>query len=85
MSFFQRFVSMVINDVAVKSLANSRAFQRFALKTHYHVEDAKNLATTGVDTLHSTISKNAPKIKQFTSDFTTALKEELAKDAKKVK
>lgn len=79
MSFFQRLVSYVVNDVAVKALSNSRAFQRFALKTHYHVEDAKTLASTGADSLSSIIQKTAPKVREFTS----ALQEEIAKDIKK--
>ncbi|GLD96638.1 hypothetical protein PINS_up005322 [Pythium insidiosum] len=81
MSFFQRLVSYVVNDVAVKTLANSRAFQRFALKTHYHVEDAKHLASTGAESLSSAIQKNAPKVKEFAS----ALKDEIARDLKKMK
>lgn len=81
MSFFQRLVSYVVNDVAVKALANSRAFQRFALKTHYHVEDAKTMASTGADTLSSMIERNAPKVREFTS----ALQQEISKDIKKMK
>lgn len=81
MSFIQRLVSYVINDVAVKALANSRAFQRFALKTHYHVEDAKTLTSKGADSLVSTLEKNVPKIKEFAAAF----KEEVAKDLKKMK
>lgn len=80
-AFFQRLVSYVVNDVAVKTLANSRAFQRFALKTHYHVEDAKTMASTGANTLASLIEKNAPKVKEFSS----ALKDEIARDIKKMK
>uniref|UniRef100_K3WIU1 Uncharacterized protein n=1 Tax=Globisporangium ultimum (strain ATCC 200006 / CBS 805.95 / DAOM BR144) TaxID=431595 RepID=K3WIU1_GLOUD len=81
MSFFQRLVSYVVNDVAVKALANNRAFQRFALKTHHRVEDAKNFAETGASTFLSSIEKELPKVKQFSS----ALKEEIAKDLKKMK
>ncbi|RLN45771.1 hypothetical protein BBJ28_00008374 [Nothophytophthora sp. Chile5] len=81
MSFFQRLVSYVINDVAVKALSNSRAFQRFALKTHYHVEDAKTMATTGADTLRSTFEKHAPKVKEFGDAF----REEVSRDLKKMK
>ncbi|KAG3029216.1 hypothetical protein PC120_g4430 [Phytophthora cactorum] len=69
MSFFQRLVSYVINDVAVKALSNSRAFQRFALKTHYHVEDAKTMASTGSDALKSSFENYAPKVKEFSQAF----------------
>lgn len=81
MSFFQRLVSYVVNDVAVKALSNNRAFQRFALKTHYRVEDAKNMAETGASTFLSSIEKELPKVKQFSA----ALKEEIARDLKKMK
>uniref|UniRef100_H3GII0 Uncharacterized protein n=1 Tax=Phytophthora ramorum TaxID=164328 RepID=H3GII0_PHYRM len=69
MSFFQRLVSYVINDVAVKALSNSRAFQRFALKTHYHVEDAKTMASTGTNALKNSFENYAPKVKEFGEAF----------------
>ena len=81
MSFFQRLVSYVINDVAVKALSNSRAFQRFALKTHYHMEDAKTVASTSANVLKNSFENYAPKIKEFGEAF----REELARDMKKVK
>ncbi|TMW55612.1 hypothetical protein Poli38472_010494 [Pythium oligandrum] len=81
MSFFQRLVSYVVNDVAVKALANNRAFQRFALKTHYRVEDAKTIASEGATTIFSSLEKNAPKVKEFASAF----KEEVARDLRKMK
>ncbi|KAG3029217.1 hypothetical protein PC120_g4430 [Phytophthora cactorum] len=81
MSFFQRLVSYVINDVAVKALSNSRAFQRFALKTHYHVEDAKTMASTGSDALKSSFENYAPKVKEFSQAF----RDEVARDLKKMK
>ncbi|KAG1691618.1 hypothetical protein DVH05_005590 [Phytophthora capsici] len=81
MSFFQRLVSYVINDVAVKALSNSRAFQRFALKTHYHVEDAKTMASTGADALKNSFENYAPKVKEFGQAF----REEVARDMKKMK
>ncbi|CAH0489630.1 unnamed protein product [Peronospora farinosa] len=79
MSFFQRLVSYVINDVAVKALSNSRAFQRFALKTHYHMEDAKTMASTSADVLKNSFETYAPKVKEFGEAF----REELARDMKK--
>ncbi|KAE9027992.1 hypothetical protein PF007_g12332 [Phytophthora fragariae] len=81
MSFFQRLVSYVINDVAVKALSNSRAFQRFALKTHYHVEDAKTMASTGAGALKNGFETYAPKVKEFGEAF----REEVARDLKKMK
>jgi hypothetical protein len=81
MSFFQRLISYVVNDVAVKALSNSRAFQRFALKTHYHVEDAKTVASTSADALKNTFENYAPKVKEFGEAF----REEVARDIKKMK
>ncbi|POM78039.1 Hypothetical protein PHPALM_4370 [Phytophthora palmivora] len=81
MSFFQRLVSYVINDVAVKALSNSRAFQRFALKTHYHVEDAKTMASTGADAVKNSFENYAPKVKEFGQAF----RDEVARDMKKMK
>ncbi|DAZ98509.1 TPA: hypothetical protein N0F65_004946 [Lagenidium giganteum] len=80
-SLFQRLISMVVNDVAIKALSNNRAFQRFALKTHYRVEDAKNIASTGATSLFDGIAKAAPKVKQFSS----ALKDEISRDINKFK
>ncbi|RLN71424.1 hypothetical protein BBJ29_007260 [Phytophthora kernoviae] len=78
MSFFQRLVSYVINDVAVKALSNSRTFQRFALKTHYHMEDAKTMASTGAGALKNSFENYAPKVKEFGQAF----RDEVAKDCK---
>lgn len=42
MSFFQRVISYVINEVVVNGLANSRTFQRFAIRSNeYFTELAK--------------------------------------------
>ncbi|CCI50724.1 unnamed protein product [Albugo candida] len=81
MSFLQRFVSYFINDVAVKALANNRAFQQFALKTHYRVNDVKNIASEGAENLVETWKRTAPRVKEFTS----ALKEEIARDMRNKK
>uniref|UniRef100_A0AAV1VCP7 Uncharacterized protein n=1 Tax=Peronospora matthiolae TaxID=2874970 RepID=A0AAV1VCP7_9STRA len=81
MSFFQRLVSYVINDVAVKALSNSRAFQRFALKTHYHLEDAKTMASTGADVLKNSMENYVPKVKDFSQTF----RKEVAREMKKMK
>ncbi|GAB9469766.1 hypothetical protein Gpo141_00007034 [Globisporangium polare] len=81
MSFIQRLVSYVVNDVAVKALANNRAFQRFALRTHHRVEDAKSIANEGASSLLSQIEQAAPKVREFSA----ALKDEIARDLKKMK
>jgi hypothetical protein len=44
MSFFGRIVSFILNDALVKGLANSKAFQSFALKTDAMAQAAKKSA-----------------------------------------
>ncbi|DBB17240.1 hypothetical protein WJX82_008602 [Trebouxia sp. C0006] len=39
MAFFQRVFSYVFNEVLVNTLANSKSFQRFAVKTTHMVEE----------------------------------------------
>ncbi|TQD94243.1 hypothetical protein C1H46_020057 [Malus baccata] len=39
-----RVVSYLVNELLVDSLANSRAFQRFAVKTSKRIEDIQNIA-----------------------------------------
>ncbi|CAI5723094.1 unnamed protein product [Hyaloperonospora brassicae] len=81
MSFIQRLLSYVINDVAVKTLSNSRAFQRVALKTHYHLEDAKTMAATGADVLKNSVETYVPKVRDFSQTF----RDEVAREMKKMK
>ncbi|XP_027926180.1 uncharacterized protein LOC114183368 [Vigna unguiculata] len=38
-NFMQRVVSYVVNEVVVNGLANSPAFQRFAVRTSRRIED----------------------------------------------
>ncbi|KAK9821110.1 hypothetical protein WJX81_007072 [Elliptochloris bilobata] len=40
MSFFQRLLSHVVNQVLVETLANSRTFQRFAVRSSVWMQDA---------------------------------------------
>ncbi|KAG9453492.1 hypothetical protein H6P81_006396 [Aristolochia fimbriata] len=42
--FLNRVLSYVINEVVVNGLANSPAFQRFAVRTSKSIEDASSLA-----------------------------------------
>lgn len=39
-----RVVSYLVNEVLVNSLANSRAFQRFAVRTSKRIEDISSIA-----------------------------------------
>ncbi|XP_042491345.1 uncharacterized protein LOC122071128 [Macadamia integrifolia] len=43
-NFMGRVVSYVVNELLVNTLANSPAFQRFAVRTSKRIEDASNLA-----------------------------------------
>ncbi|KAK7373953.1 hypothetical protein VNO80_07375 [Phaseolus coccineus] len=43
-NFVQRVVSYVVNEVVVNGLANSPAFQRFAVRTSRRIEDISNKA-----------------------------------------
>ncbi|KAI9921553.1 hypothetical protein PsorP6_000363 [Peronosclerospora sorghi] len=56
-------------------------FRRFALKTHYHVEDAKTMASTSADALRHSFEHVTLKIKEFSQAF----REEVARDLKKMK
>lgn len=41
MAFFQRLLNYLVNEVLVQGLANSRAFQRFAVKTDAALTELK--------------------------------------------
>ncbi|KAK1412402.1 hypothetical protein QVD17_33626 [Tagetes erecta] len=43
-NFVQRVMSYLVNEILVDSLANSRAFQRFAVKTSKSLEEMSSLA-----------------------------------------
>ncbi|XP_015897210.1 uncharacterized protein LOC107430851 [Ziziphus jujuba] len=43
-NFMHRVVSYLMNEVLVNSLANSRAFQRFAVRTSKRIEDISSIA-----------------------------------------
>ncbi|CBI22810.3 unnamed protein product, partial [Vitis vinifera] len=43
-NFMHRVISYVVNEVLVNSLANSPAFQRFAVRTSRRMEDISNKA-----------------------------------------
>ncbi|KAL4557919.1 hypothetical protein LXL04_036113 [Taraxacum kok-saghyz] len=43
-NFVQRVMSYLVNEILVDSLANSRAFQRFAVKTSKSMEEMSSIA-----------------------------------------
>jgi hypothetical protein len=68
MSFLQRVLSYVFNEVLVNGLANNRTFQRFAIKTTHMVEELSK--------------KGAEKQGQVTdraSEFAKTFREEMKK------
>ncbi|KAJ9180558.1 hypothetical protein P3X46_008782 [Hevea brasiliensis] len=43
-NFMHRVISYVVNELVVNGLANSPAFQRFAVRTSRKIEDISNIA-----------------------------------------
>ncbi|OQR99688.1 hypothetical protein ACHHYP_05083 [Achlya hypogyna] len=81
--FFRRALSQLLNEAAVKTLANNKAFQNFALKTHLHVEKTK-AAMNNLDVEKVAATKVMPNVNKFT-EFANAVKQELQKDMSKFK
>ena len=50
-------------------MANSRTFQRFALKTHTHIQDAKKI---GTETLESHLDELHKVAQQATAQYSTS-------------
>lgn len=50
--FFQRVINYVANEVIVKGLANSKTFQRFAVRTNKQYQDFQK---EGVENLNKTL------------------------------
>jgi len=50
--FFQRVANYVANEIIVKGLANSKSFQRFAVRTNKKYED---VAKQGVESINKTL------------------------------
>jgi hypothetical protein len=49
-AFFQRVANYVANEVVIKGLANSRTFQRFAVRTNKSYEDFSNQSKDKLNT-----------------------------------
>ncbi|OQS07700.1 hypothetical protein THRCLA_20083 [Thraustotheca clavata] len=81
--FFRRALSQLLNEAAVKTLANNKSFQNFALKTHHHVEKTK-AAMNNLDVEKVAQTKVLPNVNKFT-EFANAVKQELQKDMSKFK
>ncbi|XP_028758648.1 uncharacterized protein LOC114719584 [Neltuma alba] len=60
-NFMHRVISYVVNELVVNSLANSPAFQRFAVRTSKKIEDVASKGTQmkeGVAELFKDVSKD---------------------------
>jgi hypothetical protein len=62
---FGKLVAHFLNEVIVKTLANSRAFQRFALKTDTFIQTKKTAAAVIKD---DALKKSHEAIKQSAAD-----------------
>mmetsp|Transcript_10665 Transcript_10665/g.12183 ORF Transcript_10665/g.12183 Transcript_10665/m.12183 type:complete len:112 (+) Transcript_10665:101-436(+) len=57
--FIQRIANYVANELIIKGLANSRTFQRIALRTHNKIEEAKKVGSETLNTTLDEIQKEA--------------------------
>merc|ERR1712038_1285510 len=59
--FIQRIANYIANEVLIKGLANSRTFQRFAVRTESHLNELRNSSTEKInshlDELHKTANQ----------------------------
>jgi len=55
--FVQRLANWLANEVIVKGLAESRTFQRMALRTHNTVEEAKAKGTQQMESTMEELAK----------------------------
>mmetsp|Transcript_5530 Transcript_5530/g.6786 ORF Transcript_5530/g.6786 Transcript_5530/m.6786 type:complete len:147 (-) Transcript_5530:1441-1881(-) len=61
--FFQRVANYVANEILIKGLANSKTFQRFAVRTDAHLRNLKETSNEAInsklDEIHQTAAKTA--------------------------
>jgi len=67
--FFQRVANYVANEIIIKGLANSRTFQRFAVRTSKKYED---FTKQGADQLNETLEGLAKQQTGGTRDASTS-------------
>ena len=71
----------MFSEVAVKTLSNSQAFQRFALRTHEGVQKASKVAAERGTSVSQMLEQHATTARKFKEVFT----QELEKDLKNMK
>ncbi|KAL4422841.1 hypothetical protein ABPG75_009038 [Micractinium tetrahymenae] len=73
MAFFQRVMSYLLNEVLVNGLANSRTFQRFAIRTNSMMEEAAKKT-----------AEHKEKLGEHSGRFMDVFREELTKGLKDI-
>ncbi|GAY32021.1 hypothetical protein CUMW_000140 [Citrus unshiu] len=71
-NFMHRVISYVVNEVIVNGLANSPAFQRFAVRTSRRIEDISSKGTSSSPIGSSAAQKReelAEQMKDFSKNF----------------
>lgn len=98
MSFIGKLVGYFVNELIVKTLANSKSFQRFAVRSDSFIKDKKHVAKAvsqevivkAKSTSDTIIKEKGGKINEVVADksgfdlgvFLSHMKEEMAKNKK---
>mmetsp|Transcript_13194 Transcript_13194/g.28969 ORF Transcript_13194/g.28969 Transcript_13194/m.28969 type:complete len:101 (-) Transcript_13194:1836-2138(-) len=56
--FFQRIINYVANEIIVKGLANSKTFQKFAVKSDHHMRQFQKTGEEAVNKTLDELNKN---------------------------
>ncbi|OAY43737.1 uncharacterized protein LOC110619930 [Manihot esculenta] len=64
-NFMHRVISYVVNELVVNGLANSPAFQRFAVRTSRKIEDISNIAEKKKQELAEQVKDIAKNMESF--------------------
>lgn len=57
--FIQRVANYVANEVIIKGLANSKTFQKFAVRTDQQLKDVQKMGSEQINKTVEELSKNA--------------------------
>lgn len=57
--FIQRIANYVANEILIKGLANSKTFQRFAVRTDSHIRNSKESFNSQLDEMHRQATTSA--------------------------
>lgn len=82
---FQRIAQYLANEVITKRLANSRTFQRMAVRTHDNVSKTQDVAKQHSKVVASSLNqttKQASAVLQEHKSFVAQVKEEVLKELK---